>query len=73
MSNTHTFIVAGADANDADLASMIRSSFLAQRTQERAIWLRQIELGLDGYGDRHRDIVARIHNVLRLLSMEQRA
>src|SRR5688572_27954167 len=43
MSNTHTFMVAGADANDADLASMIRSSFLAQRTQERGIWLRQIE------------------------------
>jgi hypothetical protein len=71
MSNTHTFMIAGADADDTHLAALIRSSLLAQQERERPNWLKQIELGLDGYGDRHRDTAARIRNILRLLANER--
>lgn len=71
MSNTHTFMTAGADADDTQLAALIRTSLLAQQERDRALWLKQIELGLDGYGERHRDTVARIRNILRLLVNER--
>ncbi len=71
MSNTHTFVIAGADTDDTQLASLIRSSMLAQLERERPNWLKQIELGLDGYGDRHRDTAARIRNILRMLALER--
>lgn len=71
MSNTHTFVIAGPDNDDTQLASLIRASMLAQLERERPNWLKQIELGLDGYGDRHRDTAARIRNILRMLALER--
>lgn len=73
MSNTHTFMIAGTDADDSQLTTIIRSSYLAQQERDRPNWLKQIELGLDGYGDRHRDTAARIRNILRLLALERAA
>lgn len=70
MSNTFTFIAAATDANDSQLLNLIRASFVAQQARDRKDWLTQIELGLDGYGDRHRETAARIRNVLRLLQLE---
>jgi ADP-ribosylglycohydrolase len=64
-------MIAGADADDTQLAALIRSSLLAQQERDRPNWLKQIELGLDGYGDRHRDTAARIRNILRMLALER--
>lgn len=70
MSTTHTFMLAGADTDDAQLTALIRTSLLAQHECDRSNWLNQIELGLDGYGDRHRDTAARVLNILRILALE---
>lgn len=71
MFTTHTYMAAAGDADDKQLTSLLRRSFLAQPQRERSNWLKQIELSLDGYGDRHRDAAARIRNILRLLPLEQ--
>lgn len=70
MSNTLTFVMAGPGADDARLSTLIRSCYLARSPTDRVNWLLQTELGLDGYGDRHRDTVTRIRNILRLLKLE---
>lgn len=70
MSTAHTFMIAGKDANDTELVAMIRSSLAAQPAGDRANWLAQIELGLDAYGDRHKDVASRVRETLRMLSRE---
>lgn len=70
MSSTYAFMMVGPETDDAKLVTLIRSSLLAQPERERFNWLRQMELGLDGYGDRYRDTAARIRNILRMLALE---
>ncbi len=73
MTNTNAFMLAGADSDDNHLTALIRSSLMGQHERERLNWLKQIELGLDGYGERHRDTAARIRSILRLLAREHDA
>lgn len=73
MSTAHTFMIAGKDANDTELVAMIRSSLAAQPNRDQANWLAQIELGLDAYGEGHKEVATRVRATLRMLSQELRA
>lgn len=67
MTNTSTLMIAGANSDDEHLTALIRSSLMGLQERDRMNWLKQIELGLDGYGERHRETAARIGNIVRQL------
>ncbi len=73
MTNTYAFINAGADVDDIRLAALIRAAFMDQHDHDRLNWLKQIELGLDGYGERHRETADRVRAILHQLTAEHRA
>ena len=53
-------------ADDAQLESMIRTAMLSQPVGTRQLWLREVELGLDGYGgERNQAIGGRIRDAIR--------
>lgn len=73
MTNIHTLMIAGADSDDDHLTALIRSSLMGLQEGDRMNWLKQIELGLDGYGERHRETAERIGNILRRLVDEHQS
>ncbi len=74
MNRTQAFMVAATKTDDPELTVMVRTSMMNQPGKERLNWLKQIELGLDGYGgDGHTKRVERISDILRVLEIELKA
>jgi hypothetical protein len=70
MTDVQSFMIAAAKISDPDLKAMIRTTMLGQPDGERQRWVRQIELALDGYGERHFKSAERIANILNVLETE---
>lgn len=68
MTTTHELMKVAPTTDDDALESLIRTSMLARPVGTRQLWLRETELGLDGYGgernklagDRIRDAIRRV-------------
>jgi hypothetical protein len=73
MTNAQNFMIAARNANDTELNGLMRTSMMNMPGPDRLGWLKQIELGLDGYGGpRHMSAVERIANILQSLERELR-
>jgi hypothetical protein len=68
VTTTRELMAAAPTTDDGQLEAIIRTSMLAQPVGTRQLWLRETELGLDGYGgernkiagDRIRDAIRRV-------------
>lgn len=66
MTTPSEFMAAAATVNDDQLAEMVRTTMLAQAVGTRQLWLRQLELALDGYGgERNRVVTDRIRQAIK--------
>jgi hypothetical protein len=62
-------MAAAPGLSDDDLAQMVRSAMLIQAIGTRQLWLRQLELALDGYGgERNRASSDRIRQAIHKVS-----
>ena len=70
MTNTQTFMIAAGKVDDTELTVMMRNAMLDHPGSERIRWLRQVEVALDGYGERHALSIDRVATILHLLGTE---
>jgi hypothetical protein len=66
LTNTHELMKAASTSDDGQLETMVRTSMLQQPVGTRQLWLRETELGLDGYGgERNKVSSDRIRQAIR--------
>jgi hypothetical protein len=69
VATTHELMKAAPETDDEALVTLVRTSMLQQPVGTRQLWLRETELGLDGYGgDRNRAIGDRIRDAIKRVS-----
>jgi hypothetical protein len=60
------FMAAASTLGDDQLADMVRAAMLTQAVGTRQLWLRQLELALDGYGgERNRALTDRLRHAIQ--------
>lgn len=66
MPSPHEFMLAAPTLDDDKLEAMVRASMLERPIGTRQLWLRELELALDGYGGAKNGAVAeRIRSAIR--------
>jgi hypothetical protein len=69
LTSAHALMTAAPTADDAELQAIIQSSMRAQPVGTRQLWLRELELALDGYGgERNRALTDRIRAAILRVS-----
>lgn len=69
MTTARELMNAAPTTDDDQLETMVRAAMLSQPVGTRQLWLRETELGLDGYGgDRNKSSSDRIRQAIRTVA-----